>query len=99
MKFLDPPTIKKANSSAAKSWIDQTVVLTCESDGVPTPMLTWYKPGGSQLDSVTATQNTVKVKMTVDQDFGGYKCVADNGLAPADFKTVNIEQISRSFLS
>ena len=37
--------------------------------------------------------------MSVDQDFGGYKCVADNRLTPADFKIVKIEQISRSFLS
>ena len=35
--------------------------------------------------------------MSIDQDFGGYKCDADNGLTPADFKIVKIEQISRSF--
>jgi len=99
LKFLDPPTIKKITSSAAKSWIGQTVALTCESDGVPTPTLTWYKPGGSQIKSVTATQITVNVKMNDDQDFGDYKCVADNGLAPANFTTVKIGQISRSFLS
>jgi len=99
LKFLDPPTIKEASSSTDKSWIGQTVSLKCVSDGVPTPTLTWYKSGGSQIKSVTATQNTVDVKMNEDQDFGGYKCVADNGLAPADFETVKIEQISRSFLS
>ena len=97
MIFLDPPKIQKVTSSTAKSWIGQTVTFTCESDGVPTPTLTWYKPDESQLNSVTATQNTARVTMTVDQDFGGYKCVADNGLAPPDFKTVKIEQISRSF--
>ena len=98
-KFLVPPTIKEVTSSADKSWIGQTVSLKCVSDGVPTPTLTWYKPGGSQINSVTATQITVDVKMNVDQDFDGYKCVADNKLAPADFETVKIEQISRSFLS
>ena len=98
-KFLVPPTIKEVTSSADKSWIGQTVSLKCVSGGVPTPTLTWCKPGGSQINSVTATQITVDVKMNVDQDFGGYKCVADNGLAPADFETVKIEQISRSFLS
>jgi len=99
LKFLDPPTIKEATSSTDKSWIGQTVSLKCVSDGVPMPTLTWYKPGGSQIKRVTATQNTVDVKMNEDQDFGGYKCVADNGLAPADFEPVEIEQISRSFLS
>ena len=63
------------------------------SDGVPTPTLTWYKPNGNQINSVTATQNTVNVNMNVDQDFGGYKCVADNGLI-VHFKIVKIDQIS-----
>jgi len=99
LKFLDPPTITEVTSSADKSWIGQTVALTCKSDGVPTPALTWYKPEGSQINSVTATQITVDVKMNEDQDFGGYKCVVDNGLTPADFETVKIEQISRSLLS
>jgi len=99
LKFLDPPTIKEVTSSAEKSWIGQTVALTCKSDGIPTPTLTWYKPGGSRIKSVTATQITVDVKMNEDQDFDGYNCVADNGLAPADFETVKIEEISRSFLS
>ena len=63
------------------------------SDGVPTPTLTWYKPNGNQINSVTATQNTVNVNMNVDQDFGGYKCVADNGLI-VHFKIVKIDQMS-----
>ncbi|KAL9964197.1 hypothetical protein ACROYT_G027796 [Oculina patagonica] len=88
-----PPTIKEATTSTNKTWIGQTVTLKCVSGGVPTPTLTWYKPDGSQLNSVTATQNTVNVKMNVDQDFGGYKCDADNGLTPADYKIVEIAQI------
>ena len=74
------------------------MTLKCVSDGVPTPTLTWYKPDGSQINNVKATQNIVNVKMNVDQDFGGYKCDADNGLTPANVKIVKIEQISRSFL-
>ncbi len=71
------------------------MTLKCVSDGVPTPTLTWYKPDGSQINRGTATQNTVNMKMNVDQDFGGYKCDADNGLAPADFKIVKVEQIGK----
>ena len=95
--FSDPSSIKEATSSAAKSWIGQTVTLKCVSDGVPTPTITWYKPDESQINSITSTQNTVNVIMSVDQDFGDYKCVADNGLTPADFKIVKIEQISKFF--
>ena len=96
--FSDPPSIKEATLSAAKSWIGQTVMLKCVSDGVPTPTLTWYKPDGSQINTVTSIQNIVNVKMSVDQDFGGYKCIAENGLAPTDFKIVKMEQISRSLV-
>ena len=94
----DPPTIKAATTSINKSWIGQTVRLTCESDGVPTPTLTWYRPDGSRINNITATQNTINVKMNVDLDFGDYKCDAFNGLTPADLKIVKLDQIRRSFL-
>ena len=98
--YSDPPSIQQAFASAAKSWIGQTVTLQCVSDGIPTPTLTWYKPDGvSQVNSVTATQNTVNVKMEVDKDFGGYKCDADNGLTAADYKIVKVQQISECSLS
>ena len=72
--------------------------LKCVSDGVPTPTLTWYKPDGTPIRNVTATQKTVNVRMEMDQDFGCYKCDADNGLTPADCKIVKIEQISKCCL-
>ena len=89
--------IKEATTSASKSWIGRTVTLKCVSDGDPTPPFTWYKPDGSQINSITATQNTVNVMLSLDQGFGEYKCNADNGLA-ADYEIVKIEQISRFFL-
>jgi len=70
-------------------------MLKCVSDGVPTPILTWYKPDGGQIDRTIDTQSIVNVKMSVDHDFGTYKCHAENVLTPADFKIVKIEQISK----
>ena len=75
------------------------MTLKCVADGAPTPTLTWYKPGDSQIKKVTATENTVNVKMNEDQDFGDFKCVADNGLTPAGYKIVKVEQISECCLS
>ncbi len=75
------------------------MTLKCVSDGLPTPTLTWYKPDASQIKKVTASQNTVNVKMNVIQDFGDYKCDADNGLTPADNKIVKVLQISEWSLS
>ena len=97
--FSDAPVIKKVAASSDKSWIGQTVMLTCKSDGIPLPTLTWYKPDGSQINSNATKESTVDVEMSFDQDFGIYNCVAANGLTPADHKTVEIKQISRSFWS
>ena len=65
------------------------------SDGVPTPTLTWYKPDGSEIYRVKATDSTVQVSMKGDHDFGDYKCNAANGLTPFDERTARIKQISK----
>ena len=97
--FLDPPTIRNVTTSSKKSWIGQTVTLKCLSDGVPTPTLSWYKPEGSEINNVTATENEVQVPFRDDQDFGHYKCTAANGLIPSDEKLIKISQISKSMRS
>ena len=71
------------------------MTLKCLSDGVPTPTLSWYKPEGSGINNVTATENKVQVPLRGDQDFGDYKCIAANGLTPSDEKLIKIDQISK----
>ena len=75
------------------------MTLKCLSDGVPTPTLSWYKPEGSEINNVTATENEVQVPFRGDQDFGHYKCIAANGLSPSDEKLIKISQISKSMRS
>ena len=75
------------------------MTLKCLSDGVPTPTLSWYKPEGSEINNVTATENEVKVPLRGDQDFGHYKCITANGLIPSDEKLIKISQISKSMRS
>ena len=60
------------------------MTLNCVSDGVPTSTLTWYKPDGTKLSTDIAKESTVKMTTTDDQDFGEYKCVANNGLDPSN---------------
>lgn len=91
--FTDPAKILSVNSSAAKSWIGQTVTLKCMSDGVPTPTLTWYKPDGIEINTVTAKESKVKVTIIDDQDFGEYKCSAYNGLDPLNDASMTMLQI------
>ena len=64
------------------------------SDGVPTPTLTWYKPDGNELNTVTAKESAVEVTMNNDQDFGECKCVAYNGLDPLNAASITVLQIS-----
>ena len=94
VSFKDPAKILSVTSSAAKSWIGQTVTLTCVSDGVPTPTLIWYEPDGNELNTVTAKENTVKVTINDDQCFGEFKCVAYNGLDPLNNASMSLQQIS-----
>ncbi|KAL9964755.1 hypothetical protein ACROYT_G028436 [Oculina patagonica] len=91
-----PAEILSITSSAASSWIGQTVTLKCVSDGVPTPTLTWYKPDGNELNTVTAKESTMEVTINSKQDFGQYKCVAYNGLDPANHSSVLLEQIKET---
>ena len=74
------------------------MTLKCVADYY-IPTLNWYKPDGSQINRIKATQNIVNVTMSVNQDFGDYKCDADNGLTSTDFKIVKIDQISTYFFS
>ena len=93
--FTDPAKILSITSSAVESWIGQNVTLTCLSDGVPTPTLTWYKPDGIELNTVTAKESTVQVLLRDEQDFGEYKCVAYNGLDPLNDVSLTLEQIRK----
>ncbi|KAL9964766.1 hypothetical protein ACROYT_G028450 [Oculina patagonica] len=91
----DPAKILSIIKSAASSWIGQTVTLKCVSDGVPKPTLTWYKPDGNELNTVTAKESTVKVTINDERDFGEYKCVAYNGLDPLNDASILLRQIKK----
>lgn len=93
--FLDPPKIQIVIVSSLASWVGQAVTLKCQSDGVPTPTLTWYKPDRNEIFRVTNKEITVQVALKDSGDFGDYKCVAENGLTPHDEEFVKIHQISK----
>jgi len=95
----DPAEIISVTSSAAKSWIGQTVTLKCVSDGVPTPTLTWYKPDGNELKTVTAKESTLEVSLNDEKNFGEYKCVAHNGLDPLKDVSLTLAQIRMFMLN
>ena len=79
----------------SQSWVGQTITLKCVADGVPTPTMTWRKPGGTEVKKVTALKNTKDVKMESDKDFGNYTCKATNGVGAAATITLQVHQISK----
>ena len=78
----------------ANSWIGQTVTLLCRADGVPVPILYWYKPDGTKLNEVKAYESTAVLTMNTEHDFGLYNCTADNGF-PLASKMIQVKQISK----
>ena len=78
----------------ANSWIGQTVTLLCKADGVPVPILYWYKPDGTKLNEVKAYESTAVLTMNTEHDFGLYNCTADNGF-PLASKMIEVKQISK----
>jgi len=86
-------TLTSATPTVTQSWIGQTVKLKCVADGVPTPVLTWKKPDGSELKKVTATENVADAEMKRDSDFGFYTCHAENGIGAAATRKVEVKQI------
>ena len=74
------------------SCIGHIVTLTCKSDAVPIPTLTWYKPDGTNFSAVKATESTVDLTVNSSVDFGLYNCTAENGFTLAS-KTVHVGQI------
>ena len=91
--FTDAATVKTVTPVTSQSWIRQTVKLTCEAEGAPTPTLSWKNPSGNVKLQVIGFKNTVDVDMISDQDFGNYTCEATNVLN-TDTRTVLVRQIS-----
>ena len=87
--------IRLSFSSGGSSWIGQTVQLTCETDGVPEPNITLYKPDNTTLAHEGAETSTADVVPTGAEDFGDYRCQADNGFSPAATAFIKLAQIGR----
>ena len=94
MYFTDAATVEMVAPVTSHSWIGQTVKLTCEADGSPTPTLSWKSPSGSVIKQEKELKTTVDVLMKIDKDFGNYTCEATN-VVNTDASTLLVQQISK----
>ncbi|XP_078378137.1 uncharacterized protein LOC144661308 isoform X1 [Oculina patagonica] len=88
-----PAEITHINTSLASIQLGEKVELKCVSDGDPIPTVTWYSPNGTELTTITGKDSTIFVDINTEDDFGDYRCKADNGLGPPVEKIVSVAQI------
>lgn len=87
--------ITHINTSLASSQIGGKVELQCVSDGDPIPTVTWYSHNGTELTTITGTDSTIFVDINSEDDFGDYRCTADNGLGLPVEKIVSVEPVGK----
>ena len=92
--FTDAAIVEMVTPLISRSWIGQTVKLTCKADGAPTPTLTWKNPSGKVIKQETELKTTVCASMISDQDFGNYTCEASNDVS-TDRRIVLVQHISK----
>ncbi|XP_019945157.2 matrix-remodeling-associated protein 5-like [Paralichthys olivaceus] len=81
-----PPRMQLGSYREATIHQGGDVLLECQADGVPTPLLSWVLPDRSVLTSANLsasrifmdTNGTLHIPATLPSDRGVYRCVASN---------------------
>ncbi|XP_031550474.1 limbic system-associated membrane protein-like [Actinia tenebrosa] len=74
-----PSIFKHLSSTDLSSWSGRQAIIKCTFDGLPTPVITWYKPNDRQTGAKTiANSSQIMVITTNDANYGSYKCKATN---------------------
>jgi hypothetical protein len=96
---LDKPTIDTAlSTNYVNSWNGNAVTFKCIANGLPLPIITWYKPGNQQIiNGLTVITNGSKVSILTTEnsaDYGLYRCQATN-VAGDDEHHINVTQLCK----
>ena len=76
--------------------LNQTIILTCQADGFPTPSFSW-KFNGNVLNGVV--QNTLALTNAEVKDAGNYTCVATNDFGGEESTSVVYFECKQFFTS
>ncbi|EDO30451.1 predicted protein, partial [Nematostella vectensis] len=77
-----------SSTTNTSSWNRKVLSLQCKARGVPSPHITWYKPGGQPITAgVSPISGGSQLQVTTTQeagDYGQYKCRASNLLGSVE---------------
>ena len=99
--FIDPPTITAHPQGATKTEGDN-VILSCNADGNPLPMVSWTKDGfsldasGNFRISFSGKNRTLTILNANKRDSGEYRCVGKNSLG-SDTSSAAVLDIQRKY--
>nr|XP_054769474.1 hemicentin-1-like [Lytechinus pictus] len=92
VNVIVPPSINDGPSDIVRT-LSSSVILPCESAGVPFPEITWYKNGAPlNLSNPNLEQlfsGSLRIRSVEELDSGHYRCVAVNQ-AGHDHKTLTL---------
>ena len=80
-----PPRITKRSKDKVTVIEGNPLLLLCEAEGFPVPIITWTKNGKLQTESENRTKFIVHD--TRKEDAGEYKCEASNSAGRASYKS------------
>lgn len=83
--FIVRPKIKSQSPSTVPVSVGNTLLLKCQAEGVPKPLVTWSKDG-EVLQSRTSDTNFVHDNATKDV-IGNYECNASNSAGSDSYRT------------
>ncbi|XP_048587978.1 nephrin [Nematostella vectensis] len=77
-----------SSTTNTSSWGGKVLSLQCKARGVPSPQITWYKPGGQLITAgVSPISGSSQLQVTTTRDagdYGQYKCRASNLLGSVE---------------
>lgn len=79
--FLVPPKIQRG-PKLMKVQVGQRVDIPCTAQGMPLPVITWFKGGSAMLvdgvQHISNSDGTLSIDQAMLSDAGIYTCVATN---------------------
>ncbi|OCT57560.1 hypothetical protein XELAEV_18003341mg [Xenopus laevis] len=92
-----PATIIRPQNETLQLIIGNSIVLSCEAEGSPPPMVTWLKDGEpleANVRGVTIRGSRLQISRVQQSHTGHYRCIAQNSISEAHKDFVLLVQVA-----